>query len=167
METRGATATDVPEIRRIAREAVGEAYDFLPKREREATARERFSDERLESAMADDDAVLVAAVDGGDLVGFAHVDAATRVDSVGEGVLRGLYVAPNRWREGIGTALLEAVEDSIRERGFTQLSVPVLADNERGRRFLESNDFEKIEERVEDLFTGGTAPQLVYYHDFA
>ncbi|WP_227374535.1 GNAT family N-acetyltransferase [Haladaptatus halobius] len=167
METRGATATDIPEIRRVAREALDEAYDFFPKKEREATVRVRFGDERLESAMADDDVILVAAIADGELVGYAHVDAVNRADAVGEAVLRGIYVAPNRWREGIGTALLDAVEDSIRERGFTQLSVAVLAENERGKRFLESNNFERIEERVEDLFTGGTAPQLVYYHDFA
>ena len=166
METRGVTATDVPEIHRVAREALDKAYDFLPEKEREATVRERFSDERFETALADDDVILIAAVADGELIGYAHVDAVNRADAVGEAVLRGLYVAPNRWREGIGTVLLDAVEDSIQERGFTQLSVAVLAENERGKRFLESNNFERIEERVEDLFTGGTAPQLVYYHDF-
>ncbi|SIR31636.1 L-amino acid N-acyltransferase YncA [Haladaptatus litoreus] len=167
METRDVTASDIPEIRRVSHEAVNTAYDFLPEKEREATVRERFSDDRLETALADDDVILIAAVADGELVGYAHVDAINRADAVGEGSLRGIYVRPNRWREGIGTILLDATEKAIRERGFTQLSIGVLTENERGRRFFESNGFERVEERVEDLFTGGTAYQQVYYHDFA
>ncbi len=167
METRRATTTDVPEIRRISREALDAAYDFLSKKERDATVRERFSDQRLESALADDDEVLIAVEDDGELVGYAHVETVSHVDAVGEAALRGIYVAPNRWREGIGTALLDAVEKVIRERGFTQLSVAVLIDNEQGKRFFESKGFENVEEQIEDLFTGGTAYQQVYYHEFA
>lgn len=167
METRRATATDLPAVRHVSREALNAAYDFLPEAEREATVRERFGDERLEAALADDDTILLAAVDDGELVGYAHVVAVSHADAVGEAALRGIYVLPTRWREGIGTALLDAVEGAIRERGFTQLSVAVLDDNERAKRFFESMDFERVEERVEDLFTGGTAYQQVYYHDFA
>ncbi|WP_435155078.1 GNAT family N-acetyltransferase [Haladaptatus sp. DFWS20] len=167
METRRVTTADIPEIRHISRKAVNAAYEFLPTREREATVRERFSAERFETALADDDVILVAAIDGGELVGYAHVDAVNRADAVGEAVLQGIYVSPEQWQEGVGTALLDTLEDEIRKRGFTQLSVAVLVDNERGKRFFESKGFERIEERVEDLFTGGTAYQQVYYHDFA
>lgn len=167
METRDVTASDIPEIRRVSSEAVNTAYYFLPEKEREATIRERFSDDRLETALANDDVILIAAIADKELVGYAHVEAVNRVDAVGEAALRGIYVTPSRWREGIGTILLDATEKAIRERGFTQLSIGVLTDNERGRRFFESNGFERVEERVEDLFTGGTAYQQVYYHDFA
>ncbi|WP_458188012.1 N-acetyltransferase family protein [Haladaptatus sp. NG-WS-4] len=167
METRRATATDIPAIRRVSHETLDAAYDFFSEREREATVRNRFSDERLGTALSDDDAILIAAEDGGELVGCAHVDTSTHVDAIGEAVLRELFVEPTHWEEGIGTALLEAVESAIRERGLTRLSAPVVVDNERGRRFFEAQGFERVEERVEDLFTGGTAHQLVYYHDFA
>ncbi|WP_049969742.1 GNAT family N-acetyltransferase [Haladaptatus cibarius] len=167
METRGVTASDIPEIRRVSHEAVDTAYDFLPEKEREATVRERFSDDRFQTALADNDVILIAAVGDGELVGYAHIEAVSRANAVGEAAIRGIYVEPNRWREGIGTILLDATERAVRERGFTQLSIGVLTDNEQGRRFFESNGFERVEERVEDLFTGGTAYQQVYYHDFA
>ncbi|WP_266078421.1 GNAT family N-acetyltransferase [Haladaptatus caseinilyticus] len=167
METKRVTRTDIPEIRTISREAVEAAYDFLPDKERAATVRERFSEERLETALADDDVIIVAAIADGDPVGYAHVDVVNRADAVGEARLQGIYVTPDRWRQGIGTALLDGIEDEIRTQGFTQLSVSVLIDNERGKRFFESKGFERVEERVEDLFTGGTAYQQVYYHDFA
>ncbi|GAA0227212.1 GNAT family N-acetyltransferase [Haladaptatus pallidirubidus] len=167
METRDVTASDIPAIRRVSSEAVNAAYEFLPEKEREATVRERFSDQRLQTALGDDDVILIAAVSDGELVGYAHVEAISRVDAVGEAALRGIYVVPNRWQTGVGTALLEAVEKAVHERGFTQLSVAVLIDNGRAKQFFESNGFERVEERVEDLFTGGTAYQQVYYHDFA
>ncbi|MFB9805919.1 GNAT family N-acetyltransferase [Haladaptatus pallidirubidus] len=107
METRDVTASDIPAIRRVSSEAVNAAYEFLPEKEREATVRERFSDQRLQTALGDDDVILIAAVSDGELVGYAHVEAISRVDAVGEAALRGIYVVPNRWQTGVGTALLK------------------------------------------------------------
>lgn len=177
MEIRPATRGDMADVRRVARAAWDEAYDFLPPKEHDAALDERYSSTRLEAEMeAEDEEFLVAIVDEStsdddtaeeELVGFAHTTAAVTADSVGKGELRSIHVVPDRWNEGVGTALVDAVEGRLGERGFTRLTVPVFAENDRGMRFLESNGFERVEERITDLFTGGTRQQYVYYHQFS
>ncbi|RBI61656.1 GNAT family N-acetyltransferase [halophilic archaeon] len=164
MQTRPATTDDVPDVQAVARETWKTAYDFLSREEREAALRERYATDRLESAVADDDGEFVVAVDDS-VVGFAHARPVDPAERVGGAELRDVQVRPERWNEAIGRSLLAATEDALRDRGFTQLAVAVFADNERARSFFEARGFEPVEERVEDLFSGGTARQLRYHHD--
>ena len=164
MQTRPATIDDVSDVRTVARETWQTGYDFLPETEREAAVRERYATDRLESAVADDDAEFVVAVDDA-VVGFAHVHPVDPAERVGGAELRDIQVRPDRWNEGVGRALLAETEDALRDRGFTQLAVDVFADDERARSFFEALGFEKVEERIEDLFSGGTARQLRYHHE--
>lgn len=166
METRPATAEDAEGIRRVARAAWDAAYDFLPPKEHDAAFKEWYSPERLAAETDADDVEFFVATADDDLIGFAHATATTDPDSVGEGELQSIYVAPDHWRNGAGTALLSDIEDRLDDRGFTRLKAPVFAENERGKRFLEANGFERIEDRVIDLFTGGTRQQYLYYHQF-
>ncbi|MFD6751963.1 GNAT family N-acetyltransferase [Micromonospora gifhornensis] len=48
-----------------------------------------------------------------------------------------MYVAPEHWGDGTAKALFTAARASLRERGWTQYRVWVLADNHRARRFYE------------------------------
>ncbi len=48
-----------------------------------------------------------------------------------------LYVAPDRWRQGIGTALYAAAITRLREAGFTEATLWVLERNERARAWYE------------------------------
>ncbi len=167
METRPATASDAADIRRVARAAWAEAYDFLPQKEHDAAFNQWYTTEQLEARMADEDAETLVAVVDDELVGYAHATAETHADAVGEGELLDIYVAPDHWRTGVGTSLLLGVETRFRDRNLTRLKAPVLADSTSGIQFLEANDFERIEERISDLFTGGTRQQYVYHHQFS
>ena len=51
--------------------------------------------------------------------------------------LRQLYVLPEHWGDGVGTALLERGLERMRERGATRAKLWTLQGNEPGRRFYE------------------------------
>ncbi|MEW2474151.1 GNAT family N-acetyltransferase [Micromonospora gifhornensis] len=48
-----------------------------------------------------------------------------------------MYVAPQHWGDGTAKALFAAARAGLRDRGWTQYRVWVLADNHRARRFYE------------------------------
>ncbi|HEY5275248.1 MAG TPA: GNAT family N-acetyltransferase, partial [Coriobacteriia bacterium] len=54
------------------------------------------------------------------------------------GEVRALYVAPDRWRSGAGSALMAKAERLLTDAGFTEAFLWVLEDNARGRRFYEA-----------------------------
>lgn len=72
--------------------------------------------------------VIVAEIDGR-LAGFAALD--------GSG-LDGLFVEPERWRRGIGAALIEAAVHEARRRG---LSLVTVVANPAARAFYEKCGF--------------------------
>ena len=78
--------------------------------------------------------VFVAEAEGR-IVGFANVGPDR--DGLGCGELYGLYVEPDRWRGGIGRALLRAGEDELARAGFDAAVLWVLDDNPRARAFYE------------------------------
>ncbi len=167
MAIRPATVDDVSDIRRIVRSAWDDSYDFLSEREQDVAFEEWYGSDRLEAQLHDDDAMFLVSVADGELVGFAYATTDIDPERVGESEIRSIYVDPDEWRTGVGSDLLAAIEDRVSERGFTQLSAPIFTENERGRAFFEANGFERIEERVVDLFTGGTCDAVVYYHQFS
>lgn len=76
-----------------------------------------------------------------DIVGFATAQQ-TWADEV---AIHTLYVHPDQWDEGVGTALLEAVAESAHAAGVDRLRCTVISGNHVGRAFLESRDFERVE----------------------
>ena len=52
-----------------------------------------------------------------------------------------VYVDPGHWSKGVGRALCAAVEQELRTQGFTDVTLWVLKDNERARRFYILNGF--------------------------
>jgi RimJ/RimL family protein N-acetyltransferase len=77
------------------------------------------------------------AVDGDDVVGFVTVAPSRDEDLSGLGEVRSLYVAPDRWRSGVGSALLAQAEVLLRDAGFHEAHLWVLEGNTRARRFYE------------------------------
>jgi len=57
--------------------------------------------------------------------------------SVDDQWLRTLYVVPEHWSHGVGSALLEHALVRMRERGATRAKLWTLEDNESARRFYE------------------------------
>ncbi|PSQ50918.1 N-acetyltransferase [Halobacteriales archaeon SW_6_65_15] len=158
MDIRNATGEDISTIRSLAREAWTEAYsDAVPESVIEDAVSEWYAEETMTRIIGDDEQVcLVATDDDGQIVGFSH--GATD-NGVGD-VLR-LYVAPDRWHEGIGTDLLEAMEERLREMGAETVQAMVLADNEMGNAFYEERGFEKTGE-AETQLDGDTRTENVY-----
>ncbi len=137
LNTREAVSSDAPAIAAIHNSAWQAGYRGL------------LPDELLESLdVADrtafwadvigrhrDASVLTVAELGGEVCGFA--DLRPSVERAAAGTVGAVYVAPGRWREGIGTALMQAVERTARHKGFTALELHVLVGNDRAARFYE------------------------------
>ena len=58
-------------------------------------------------------------------------------DGKGVGELYALYVLPDRWGGGTGTALEASARAHLRDQGFTEATQCALAANARARRFYE------------------------------
>ncbi len=102
--------------------------------------------ERVREAMARHAVVggLLVARDGGDTVGFVMFEPAEggyRQD-VRRGVVRNLYVVPDRRGEGTGGALLRAAEEALAAEGVDVVALEAMADNERARRFYRERGYE-------------------------
>jgi len=98
----------------------------------------------------------VARDDDGDVVGFVHytVERGSLAQDLTRGVVNDLYVVPERRGEGIGTALLDAAEATLRDRGVEAVSVEALADNEHAIRLYERRGYRphrvEFERKVEN-----------------
>ena len=96
-------------------------------------------------ALIEDPAVsMLLAEDEGELLGFSTSGQSRDDDadrSVGE--IRSFFVAAGRWGQGVGRALMAAVLDSLRERGFAEATVWSFAANERANRFYERAGFKR------------------------
>ena len=99
--------------------------------------RDRIDEDRGQFLVAVDERVL----------GYAYVRWGETKSFVEDGKagLKEIYVHPDRWGEGVGTALLDACIDCLPEN-VTALKLEVLAENERGRGFYEARGFEQVGE---------------------
>jgi GNAT superfamily N-acetyltransferase len=97
--------------------------------------------------------IVVAEETDGTVIGFACLCASRDEDAAPDtGELGAIYLHPDHWGHGYGTALLGAVLEGSRSRGFKHLTLWVLESNERARRFYEGSGFvvdgsEKVETR--------------------
>jgi ribosomal protein S18 acetylase RimI-like enzyme len=100
--------------------------------------------------LAKDDTVLLLAYDGDALVGYglAHVmDAAGSLfsdtwatgDRIGE--IESLSVLPGHRGQGLGSRLLEALEDELREQGVDDLVLGLLPGNTDAARLYERRGY--------------------------
>ena len=78
------------------------------------------------------------AADGNDVVGMVAFSPSRDEDLPGLGEVQALYVAPEQWRSGAGSALMAKAERLLIDAGFTEAALWVLEDNSRGRRFYEA-----------------------------
>jgi GNAT superfamily N-acetyltransferase len=92
-----------------------------------------------------------------EIVGFA---SAAR-EWADETELFTLYVDPDHWGEGTGTALLEALESWAADRGAERLVCSALAGNTVAVAFLESRGFERVRE-VEAEVGGETVSEYEF-----
>ncbi len=77
----------------------------------------------------------VIAIDAGVVQGFVTTAPARDPDMDGYGELCALYVDPARWGRGIGEALISAARARLRDSGFRNAMLWLLAGNTRADRF--------------------------------
>jgi GNAT superfamily N-acetyltransferase len=167
---RNATATDAGAIKRVARAAWHAAYDDVlgPDAVDETVDAWYDPDRLVADDVRDPDRPFVLAARDGDVVGFAEAAARDRpsegandepsdesggsVDGAPVWHLYRPYVHPTAWGEGVGTALLDRIEDALRRRGVDELRVFVLAANDVCVGFYESRGFDRVATGTEEQF---------------
>jgi ribosomal protein S18 acetylase RimI-like enzyme len=111
----------------------------------------------------DDSAVFVAVVDG-TVRGFVDVRwGAENTKSFvgpGEADLKAIYVHPDWWGQGVGTALLDRGLDALPDRVET-VRLEAFADNDVGAGFYEARGFERVETDETEI-AGETYPVAIY-----
>ncbi len=94
-----------------------------------------------------DNAVLVACLSGGLIVGWIHVFVARRVESGTFAELGGLVVAEQYRGRGFGKVLLAAAEDWCAEQGVLRLRVRTRSERAGARGFYERLGFSLAKEQ--------------------
>jgi ribosomal protein S18 acetylase RimI-like enzyme len=153
---RPAVPDDAAAVLDVARESWHAAYDDLLGPEAVEETVESWYDADSLARHARDDGRPFLVADADSVVGFAEAVWDADV-SEGEGEpglvhLSRLYVRPERWGEGVGTALLDRLVDGVRERGGTALRLEVFAENERAVAFYDAYGFERVERTTDERF---------------
>ncbi len=165
---RQATVDDVWAIHEVARRSWHAAYDDILGPERvDDVVSDWYSIGDLESAITgtngrENAVFLVAEAPSADdetsesrvedpLSGYIH--AVPWPEDTSVAFLARLYVRPDHWNDGFGTALLERLETNLSGQ-FDRLRLAVLARNEIGISFYESRGFDRVETRPSDLGPG-------------
>lgn len=90
-----------------------------------------------------DGGVIVARSDA-EPVGFVsfEVESSRFERSVTRGIVQNVYVEPAAREEGIGSALLDAAEGALADRGVDVIAVEAMAGNDAARRLYRRREFE-------------------------
>lgn len=136
---RDATSEDVDAIVDVAEAAWYAAYGGVLDPAAIASALEEYYDPELLAAAVDLDEIAFYVAEDEDVVGFASAEQ-TWADEV---ELHTIYVHPDRWGEGIGSALLDRVSDWATGQGVDRVVCGVLSDNAVGIGFFETVGFEQ------------------------
>lgn len=99
---------------------------------------------------------LIAKSDSGQVIGFVSFgrfrdDSASDLD----GEIWSLYALPEYWNQGVGRLLLGEALAQLRDAGREAVSLWVLTENERGRRFYTAAGFELVAGSTKRFELGG------------
>lgn len=158
---RDAATDDVAAIQHVARATWHAAYDEIlgPDAVDEQVA-EWYRDDVVTDAVESDDVVYLVASDE-DVVGYASAGPSEQVDDDATAQLYTIYVARDYWGDGIGSRLLDAVIEQLREQGYDAVRINVLEENDVGRSFYESHGFPVVEESTTTV-ADETVEEVVY-----
>lgn len=118
--------------------------------------------EEFEAELTDERGTFQVAEREGAIVGFVRArfaGTAEYVDPLG-GEIVDLWVDPARWRQGVGTALVETAVEWFPDT-VDGAWIAVVAENERARTFLAEHGFEQAETIEAEV--GGTTLEHVAY----
>lgn len=107
----------------------------------------------------------MVALDGDTICRFATVAPAPESDAPGYGEVCALYGSPQRWRSGIGAALVSAARRRLMLLGYKRAVVWVLLGNTPAQRFYEQDGWRSDGlERVATVW-GATVQETRYSRD--
>lgn len=94
-----------------------------------------------------DDRVALARADR--ILGFVNfsIEDGYFEQATTRGIIHNVFVRPEARNAGVGSALLEAGEDALTERGADVIALETMADNEDARRFYRDHGYH--EHRIE------------------
>ncbi len=112
-------------------------------------------EERVRGYVLKPDAFLLVADDGGDLVGRALGMQGLADDGAGPPVpgllhISLVFVAPDRWGDGSGRRIVDAVLTEGRSRGYARVQLWTHADNRRAQRLYEGRGFRRSGREADD-----------------
>jgi GNAT superfamily N-acetyltransferase len=161
LEVRRARPDDAAAIAEVHVRTWQEAYEHVFGAERLAsvTVAQRLP---MWRQILDDPAqtALVAENEAGRIVGWCTVAPSRDADADGE--LWGIYVLSEAWGSGVGSALMAAGIDALRESGYREVILWVLEDNPRARRFYEREGWTLDGSHKEDQFLGVPVTEVRY-----
>ncbi len=111
--------------------------------------------------------VTVLAVDDSGVVGFVVTGPARVAANPTRGELYALYVQPERWRQGIGHALLVDARRRLIAEGFVEASLWALEGNERAERFYRADGWRPVGARRREHLHGIEVDEVEYRRDLA
>ena len=105
-------------------------------------------EERVRSYIRKPDAFLLLAEDAGEVVGMGVGMQGLADDGAGPPVpelchIAMIFVAPERWGEGIGGRVLGGVLEEARSRGYERAQLWTHADNSHAQRLYERHGFRR------------------------
>lgn len=160
--------SDVPGIKRVHGLSWRAAYDEILPTEVLEDVTVELSDEEFqkwaERFRANEEGILVAEDIDGAIRGFADFrwGDADMDDFVGEdeAQLKAIYVHPDYWGQGIGSTLLNTGLEHL-PSNVDAVQLSVFTDNEIGREFYETHNFEPTDE-IEVEIDGTDYQSTVY-----
>jgi GNAT superfamily N-acetyltransferase len=113
-----------------------------------------------ERALANPERDVFVFEDDGSVVAF--VGSFPSRDRDAEGELGEIYALPEAWGKGVGHALMEASVAALRERGYADAILWVLAENARARAFYDREGWRLDGAEKTDEFLGVKVRELRY-----
>jgi ribosomal protein S18 acetylase RimI-like enzyme len=99
---------------------------------------------RLAEALRGDGVHSTLAVEGPRMLGWVTYGVNRDSDAEpGEGELRSIFVHPDAWRSGVGSALLEHALGELAALGYRAATLWSFDDNDRANGFYERHGFER------------------------
>ena len=106
---------------------------------------------------------VLVAQEGDQILGFAGYGAARHEESGDDGELHALNVEPTAWERGVGSKLLSAAHQRLKEIGHATATLWVVTGNNRARRFYERHHWTFDNARRSDERHGVHIEEVRYF----
>lgn len=100
--------------------------------------------------------------DNGNFIATASICEARDKQYCEWGEIMSIYVLPEEFRKGYGTALFSYISNQLQKNGYSKIYLWVLEDNQRARRFYESMGFQANGDRIVQNIGGKNLVEVRY-----